>query len=443
MAIPLSTFITVNLSTGSPALQRTDFTIPLLMGYTTALAARTKRYNSMTILADMVTDGFSVYSPLYRMATAMTSRSDFKPSEIVIGRRATPPVQAINLTIASTLLTISITMSYMGTTVTYTRVGTANPAADATALAASIQGGVWGAAGKITAAGVGPVVQIRQGAGPDLGQIFYFDDPLYCSIDDATPDPGIAADLTAIRASDDNWYAVILDSNGGAEQEALADLIESLEKVHFGACQDYDIASGGGGNLAKTLKATSNTRYTGHWSRYSMAEYPGARVAAYALPRPAGSYNIAWKDISGWSTDSEMTGAEYSNISGDYFNCYLSGGRGVAPGGITPAGSWIDLVIMADWLRDAIRVALANILRANDKIPYTDVAGELALSEILKVYTEGADNGGLVLEDFSGTYLPAVSQTSGDRAARHFNGVRFTGTFAGAVNSFTVTGVVS
>jgi hypothetical protein len=444
MAIPLSTFITVNISAGSRAVSKQNFSIPCLIGYDGSLVDRTKRYSSDTILADLITDGLTVNHPIYKMAQAVIAQ-DFKPDYIVVGRRDNPPVQAIDITLATTTETISVTMRYNGVEETYTRVGTGVPATDATALAATINAGVWGVGTEIAATGVGSDVQIRQGAGPDTGQIFYFDDLAYCTLDDVTADPGLAADLTAIRAADDTWYGALLDSGGGAENIALATAIESLEKCAVVQSQDYDNFDGTAGSVLKTLSAASRERTMVICSRYSLDEYPACAAAGFALPRDPGSYTLGWKALSGVTRDAEITTAEYSNIETDRGNVCLDvrSQSVVMPGGLMPDGSWFDLLHLTDWLREEIRTRLADALLNNEKIPYTDAAGVIACGEIESAYEDGADNGGFVLDDFACSFTAAADQTTSNRTNRIFDGVDFTGTFTGAVHEFVVAGRIN
>jgi hypothetical protein len=60
------------------------------------------------------------------------------------------------------------------------------------------------------------------------------------AIDDRTADPGLAADLTAVRAEDDDWYALLLDSNSRAEILAAAAIVESLDPRKLLVAQSSD-----------------------------------------------------------------------------------------------------------------------------------------------------------------------------------------------------------
>jgi hypothetical protein len=446
MAIPLDTFISVTITAGTRAITRIGFGVPCLIAYfpTTIFANRTRVYSPRTVLTDLVADGFSVNHPVYKMAQALTSQAN-RPPSMVVGRRANPPVQAIDLEMENTTETITVTLRYDGNTETYTRVGTGAPAADATALAASITAGIFGVATLITAAGVGNDVQIRQGAGPDTGQLFTCDDLAYCKYDDVTADPGLAADITAIRAENDDWYWALLDSASQAENEALATSIEALEKVAAIGNQDSDCFDGVAANILKNLAAASRTRCFVNMDRFGLDEYPACTLVGEYASRTVGSWVMSWAAPSGWTADAQITSAEYTNIETDNGNVNVQTRNvgNVQPGGRTPAGSWIDLIQLTDWLREEIRVRLATALsRAaqTGKIPYDDNAGTLAGTEILAAYEQGAKNGGFELTDFSYEFTAAALQTASDRNNRLFNGCEFGGTFKGAVREFTVTG---
>ena len=77
---------------------------------------------------------------------------------------------------------------------------------------------------------------------------------------DETADPGIVADLTAIRLADPDWYGLGLDSNSKAEVEAAAAWAEA-EQIIFGSnTADTEVVQGLAGNVQLVLQAAAYER---------------------------------------------------------------------------------------------------------------------------------------------------------------------------------------
>jgi len=85
----------------------TNASSPTIPGLNTGLIAafhnvysdRVRVYTTATMLAQMVTDGFSTASPAYKAATAYCA-APTAPALCCIGRRALPPYQSLTLTCA-------------------------------------------------------------------------------------------------------------------------------------------------------------------------------------------------------------------------------------------------------------------------------------------------------------------------------------------------------
>lgn len=91
----LNDFVSVAIAiTGAVTLTTPAFGVPLVLGYHTHWSDRTRTYTS---LAAMVTDGFSVSEPTYKAAQAIFAQAR-PPSQVVVGRRALPPLQSFTVT---------------------------------------------------------------------------------------------------------------------------------------------------------------------------------------------------------------------------------------------------------------------------------------------------------------------------------------------------------
>lgn len=94
----LSDVVTVNVSisnASSPTVQ--GLSTGALVGYHNHYPDRLRVYSTSSMLAQMVTDGFHTYEPLYKMAQAYAAAPN-APALCAIGRRALAPFQTIKLT---------------------------------------------------------------------------------------------------------------------------------------------------------------------------------------------------------------------------------------------------------------------------------------------------------------------------------------------------------
>jgi hypothetical protein len=461
MAVPLERYINVSITAGTRTVEQAGFGIPLIMAFfpTTVFATRTTLYSGTTGLADMVTDGFVASDAAYYMAQAVLSQNP-RVENFVVGRLEAAGVADFDyeLTVSNTTDSISVTILGQDHTggfaartpveQTFTITGTGVAANDATTLAAAIAAGTLGTATMLAAAAVGATISITPGVGaPGDGYILYFSDITRDNLkfyDNSLAPAGLPAEILAITNENDTGYVWLHQTSSETANAVIAADVETEEKIALLQSQDHAIPDGTAGNIALDLQTAAYTRSCLWYSEHGLDQSPHAAFAGRMLPYLPGQASGAWKSLTGVTADDVLVTADATEIETSNCNWYPEiAGVGVTYQGIMPDGGWFDEIRLTDWLREEIRTRLANVLINNDKIPYTDAAGEIAVSEIESAYELGATRGGFVLADFSATYLPAASQTVADRAARIFNGVEFAGTFAGAAHQFRVSGRIS
>lgn len=457
MGAPITDYVNLSISVATRGVSQASLETPLLMGYHTEWTDR--RVREYTSLAGLEAAGFTSADPIHKMATALLGQ-DKRVERFKVGRRANAPVQAIDVTMLSDSVsnTVSITLRYGGQEETYSQVGlgTGLPAM-ATALAAKIVAGVFGVATYITAAGVGDDVQIRQGAGPVAGQIFYFDDLAFCSLEDVTADPGIAADLTAIRAEDDDWYFLLLDSNSEAEIEALDSVIEAISpdfKMMVVQTQDYSVPQDTAGHIGETLHDASLQRTALYYTPFSLDEYPACAAVGERAPYKPGQNTWMFKLLRGVTAiQGQLDSTQLAALKANDVNHFIySAGRGDTRFGTMADGSFIDDRHLLDYLSfripEEIMSAFRNPLK---KIPYTDKAPKIIRRLILKVLKTAETWGALQLVDpdtgastfsFSST-IAAGDQASADILDRIFRGIEWSVLRTGSVHKFYITGTLT
>lgn len=280
----------------------------------------------------------------------------------------------------------------------------------------------------------------------DAGQIIEFESrSSTLSLKDQTTDPGIATDLTAIKAADDDWYGLLLDSNSQAELVAAAGWTESDgTKLLIG--QTADTACLSSGSTTDVMAALQTAEYARTHCEY----HPdlGAQLLAAAhlgsrLPRDPGSYTWVFKQLRG-VTSYELSDTEKSAVhtkNGGTFT--VVGGVAITEGGKVAEGEWIDVVTFIDWLQARMRERVYALLLVNEKVPYTDTGIGMVAAEVLAQLNDGVGVGGLTADPAPVVTVPAVADIDDSvRATRVLPDVEFSATLAGAIHAVTITGSV-
>lgn len=265
------------------------------------------------------------------------------------------------------------------------------------------------------------------------------------SLTDATTDPGLAADLTAMAAFDGDFYGVLLDSNSSAEILAAAAWVESAKKLM--AVQSADVACGDPASTTDVLyllKAASYARTAPIFYSAIAASWPAAALLGKDLPTDPGSATLAYKTLAG-VTALTISDTAHGAVLGKNGNTYeVVGGVAITYPGKVSAGEWADVVRGLDWLTARIREAVYTVLLNNPKVAYTDSGIDLIRAAILAQLSAGQRVQLLASDPKPTVTTPrAAAVDPSERAARHLPGVTFTARLAGAINTLTINGSVS
>ncbi|HXU01513.1 MAG TPA: hypothetical protein VN903_10995, partial [Polyangia bacterium] len=212
-------------------------------------------------LASLVLAGAAVGSAAYKMLQAAASQNP-KVSKVKIFSRTTHASQTFKL--SPTVLTegyvYSLKISNGSTTATVTHTNGASETAItiATALAAAV-----------TSAAVGTIVGTHSGSdvfftiSVSSGTVrFYLKDvSLGITVEDTSSDGGIATDLAAAVALDNDWFGLAIDTTSATEIAAAATFAEANSKVFLALSEDSAIATSSTTDIASSAK-TSGYNFT-------------------------------------------------------------------------------------------------------------------------------------------------------------------------------------
>lgn len=285
-------------------------------------------------------------------------------------------------------------------------------------------------------------------------------------LQDVTADPGIVADLTAIRAANNaSWYGLCLDSNSAAEIEAAAAWIEATGiggKVFFTNNSDWqNTQTPVTTDVFSELQLDSYKRTFIQQNDQALLCFSGAATCGQVLAMNPGSYTLAYKTLPGVPADSDTTLTEAQAMAlnsmtaatpgtgaknGNYYKT-TAGQNWLFPG-TTPGGQFMDLTIGIDWLQLHIQQAVLGAIAGLPKLPFDDfgigAVGD-AVGGVLRLGS--SPTYGLILPDGQDPARPikvtvptAASLTSAQRATRDISGISFSAGLQGAIETASIGG---
>lgn len=432
----LSDLINVQITANTSSPSQAGYGVPLIAAYHTHYTDRARAYSS---LAAMVTDGFSTTEPAYLAATVLCGQNP-RPPSFKIGRRALPTTQVLTITCTDAVQGDVYSFTVAGNLVTYTVLAAATTSTVAAAIEALI---VAFAIPHCTPSVATNVITLTMAAGYliDVKQ-----DALHTTFADVSTDPGVATDLAAIAAYDNNWYGLALDSNSSAEIQAAASWVEANTKLACYTNSDTINGSTPGTDTTSVAYKIKNSAYARSlvWFQQSqLLSYLGVGILAQRLTATPGSDNWAWKTVAGVPQDN-LTETVFQNVLAKNGNVYVTlANLGTTLYGTSGSGAYADITRFVDWLTSTIQTNVFTQLVNSPKIPFTDLGVDSLITTIMGVLDQGVTAGGLVSGSYAVTAPKVATVSQANRSIRNFPSIAFTAKLQGAVDNLTITGSVS
>lgn len=436
----LDDIVSVTITSETAAVTQQGFGIPMIMSAEaqSKFGERARSYDSITAVGN---DGFSVDGPTYIAAQKLFGQVN-KPEKIIIGRRANLPTQVTTLTpIVKNLQAYTVVIN--GTPFIFTSDANATAAEIVTGLSAAINGGTE----PVTASGTTTLILTADVA----GELFTLEtDRTLLTQVTSTPDPGVVADLNAIRTAqdgNDEWYNLILDSKGKAEQLALMAAIETTNRMFSYATADDDAVTGAGTNVLDSAKTANYKRSFGQYHPKATSQQPDAGWVGACAPLEPGSETWKFKAVAGADfvnlTSTEATFLK--NKNGNYQR--REAGQSFMTEGVVASGEFIDITRLNDAIVSGEKEGVfGDLIRNGKKIPFTDKGGTglaARVKSVLKRFSDEGGTGGLIDSSIS-VVAPKVEDIStNDRAIRKFRTIKFSANYASAVHSVGISGTLS
>lgn len=266
----------------------------------------------------------------------------------------------------------------------------------------------------------------------------------------------LVTDFAAIRAENDDFYGVALQSRATAHNLALAAEIEALGsdpinpevKLFLPQSRDLDILeASASADFFSQLIALSYVRTSG---QYRAADDLDLSLALLATKLETNldieTTTWAYATLEGIPAE-DLTATQLATLEAKRGNNYgLFYKSGTNYGGVLPTGNYIDERTSADWITVRSAERLATVLLAtsnrNSKIPYTDRGIAVLASEVRGVGKQGEEADHFVTDTFQ-VIKPLASEVPAAIKASRKLFLKFSATLSGAIQEVDISGFVA
>lgn len=307
---------------------------------------------------------------------------------------------------------------------------------------------------------VGIAAQVAFGQSPRPTSIYIAPIQLVDGDDGLEAESAVATVQRAVAT--DGWYVVCPAGVDSAQYEAIAEFIETQEKMFCYTELDCFAADDEGSGEIHCNPAVTGNHFRTMWiyGRESSAQadedipaenlYMNVAMAAKWLQYESGSETAAFKQLTKVKP-SKLTATEAAVLTqnnGNYFTTV--GNMNVTIGGVVAAGEWADIIRFRDWQKNDMQVAVANLFMTVPKVPYTDSGIALVQNQMVASLKRGQDRGGIAEEEFDSvgntihsytTSVPTSSNISAtEKATRKLRNLKFKARLAGAIHFAELSG---
>lgn len=241
------------------------------------------------------------------------------------------------------------------------------------------------------------------------------------------------------RALLQDWQFLITTTATVADVVAIADLIEA-DGTRLYAARSNSLSDLGTIH-AEDYKRTFVTYHT------TITNYPEAAWVGATGSAPVGSVTWKFKNLVGIQPMA-ITLTEMNAIHALGANTYVTkAGDNVTTEGKMVNGEYIDIIHSEDYLIGSIQFGVQKLLNRLPKVPYTD-NGIASIESVVRDVLQRAFNSGMIASDadnlplFGTTFKSRQEVDAADRAAREYNGGKFTFELAGAIHKAAIVGQI-
>lgn len=240
--------------------------------------------------------------------------------------------------------------------------------------------------------------------------------------------------IAKLQVLNNQWVFLITDASTDADKEAIADLIEPLEKIYIVSDSNPVTLTNATTDLGSKLAAKNYNNTIVFYTKQSTIKAPEAALAGRFAPFAVGSITWNYKELVGLIADS-YTSTQAAQLKAKNVNFYTSvEGNDVVMGGTVSAGELITTVHGILWLKVRIREAVFGLLISKSKINYTNAGITLIEAAVRDVLSIAVSNDILTDESPITVTVPnALNLSSAKRASHVVSDIKFRARLAGAI----------
>lgn len=436
--------VNVQISLNTNGVSKEGFSTMLVVG---THANNLNRVTTYTNINDLINDGFSTDDPIYRAVSAAFSQTP-RPRQVKVGRRQ---VEELNVSVSNvkdnTDYTITVSSKdNNGNVIEEVYKFSSSTSATANSIIEGLQSEM-DSDTAVTATVTGEKLKLTAKS----GKSFAIKISSNLSAELTEPTEEIADTMSAVMASDSDFYGIVLASRDKDDIMAMAEWVETQTKL-FGTSTAEQGAkdSETDTDLLSMLKAKNYYRTFAFYHELADSEYLEAGVMARCFAIEPGGETWANKVLSGLTADN-LTETEYLAISGKNGNTFETfRNKSITQNGKVAGDEWIDVIRFRDWLQEEITVNVFNLLINSNKVPYTDAGIALIENQIRQALLLGQRRGGIAPTEYDEDNnenlgftieMPlAANIPANTKAQRLLEDVSFTARLAGAIHVVEITG---
>lgn len=261
--------------------------------------------------------------------------------------------------------------------------------------------------------------------------------------------------MNEIRAVNDEWFAVAIESRDDSDALAMAPAVSALPGLRqfwFVSADPLILDPADETNIAYQLREANFDQARVVYHSQGATIFPDMAMLGRVLPIPesrtTGPGSAAWHDqpIIGITGES-FTSTQRSALEAFYAEYFINvAGATRAMGGKMAGGEWGDVMHFVAWLEtrlaEDVYELMARAGNRREKIPYSDEGIARVESVVRNRLDIGVSIGG-ILDDFEVTVPRREDTQFGDRVNRVLKDVNFEANLAGAIKFVEIIGVVT
>lgn len=249
--------------------------------------------------------------------------------------------------------------------------------------------------------------------------------------------------LQEILEFDSEWYAMTAESHLAGDIEAIAETIQTLDKLYFTSSSNVDILDPvSTTDIAVTLMDKGLFRTVLMYHPSADSEFPEDSWVGGNLSRTIGSFTWEYKTLGGVPVVRGLTDNQVATLLKKNCNYYERvKGANITRKGKTSEGAWIDEIQIMDWLKVRLQESVFGSLVRHPKIPFNQDGIGIVEAQMRSVFGIAIAN--TAIDTYTLISPKVYDIPENDRINRIAGDFKFTARLSGAISKVVIRGVLT